>query len=106
MTQTQSLIQAVSVPRQAFITVASGLTYQQAKFKPSAESWSVIDNVEHMYWAEFGGICGVWRVIENRINDQPANFTDELIHQGLPIESIIERTWREKEEVPETAKPQ
>ncbi len=104
MTEAQSLIREVSLARQDFINAAKGLSFEQACFKPGPDSWSVIDNVEHMYWAEIGGICGMWKMLEAVQQHKPL-FSGEAVHAGLPIETIIEKTWRDKEDVPETAKP-
>lgn len=104
MTKLKPLLNSVAVARQQFIQAASGLTYEQSQFKPSAEVWSVVDNVEHLFWAEMGGINGIWKTLEGIRNKKPI-WTGEAIHHGLPIEKIIERTWKEKEQVPEIAKP-
>ena len=104
MTNLKSLLDSVAISRQQFINTASGLTYEQSQFKPSTEVWSVVDNVEHMVWAEMGGINGIWKTLVGIRNNKPI-WTGEAIHHGLPIEHIIEKTWREKEQVPEIAKP-
>jgi len=104
MSTLKKLLDSVAVARKQFIQSASGLTYQQSQFKPSAEEWSVVDNVEHLVWAEMGGINGMWKTLDGIKNNKPA-WTGEAIHHGLPIEAIIEKTWKEKEQVPEIAKP-
>lgn len=100
----QQLVSDVATARQSFIKSASGLTPAQSLFKPSPDEWSVIDNVEHMYWAEMGGINGMWKALKGFKNGTPV-FAGEAIHHGLPIETIIEKTWKTKEQVPEIAKP-
>ena len=92
----ESLLQSVDLARHDFIAAVSGLTKEQAAFQPSPESWSVINITEHMFWAEFGGINGMWKAMEAVKNDTPL-FTGEPVHHGLPVEMIIEKTWREKE---------
>jgi hypothetical protein len=57
-----------------------------------------------MVWAEMGGINGMWKTLEGIKNNKPL-WAGEAIHHGLPIEKIIEKTWKEKEQVPEIAKP-
>lgn len=98
------LLQQVSTARTQFISSATGLSPAQATFKPTPESWCVTENVEHMFWAEHGAINGMWKTLEAFKNNKPV-FTGEAIHHGLPIEQIIEKTWKEKELVPEVAKP-
>lgn len=98
------LLQDVSNSRNQFIKSASGLTPAQASFKPEADAWCITENVEHMFWAEHGGINGMWKTFESFKNGKPL-YTGELIHHGLPVEEIVARTWKEKETVPEVAKP-
>ena len=57
----EELINRVEHARQNFILACSDLTSEQACFKPSPESWSITEIVEHMVWAEQGGINGIWR---------------------------------------------
>ena len=98
------LLQQVSAARTQFIATATGLSPEQATFKPTPESWCITENVEHLFWAEHGGINGMWKTLEVYKNNKPV-FTGDRIHHGLSIEQIIEKTWKEKELVPEVAKP-
>ena len=98
------LLRAVGVARQQFIQAASGLTIEQSQFKSSPDVWSVVDNVEHLVWAEMGGINGMWKTFDGIKQNKPI-WQGEAIHHGLPIEKVIELTWKEKEQVPEIAKP-
>lgn len=104
MKNLKPLLAEVSEARQHFIRAASGLTSEQSQFKPSPEVWSIVDNVEHMVWAEMGGINGIWRTLNGIRINKPV-WAGEAIHDGLSIEEIIEKTWQAKEQVPETAKP-
>jgi len=101
--QLERLINQAGQARENFISVAT-VTNAQAAFKPSEAEWSITENVEHIVWAEMGGINGMWKVLEATKAGQPP-FTGELIHRGLSIEAIIEKTWKPKEIVPEVAKP-
>lgn len=100
----KNLINDVARARSEFILSTSMLTQMQAEFKPSPEEWSVIDNVEHMVWAELGGINGMWKAAEGIRQNRPI-WVGENPNEGLSIEKIIDRTWQPKEKVPETAKP-
>jgi hypothetical protein len=104
MSRLQQLTDAVAVARTSFIRAAAGLTREQSSYMPSKNEWSICDNVEHMYWAEMGGINGMWKALLNFRNGTPI-FVGDAIHAGMSIESIIEKTWKEKEQVPEIAKP-
>lgn len=99
-----TLLQEVANARSLFIKSSSGLTPAQASFKPAPDAWCITENVEHMFWAEHGGINGMWKTFEAFRNGK-ALYTGELVHHGLHVEEIVARTWKEKEIVPEVAKP-
>lgn len=100
----KKLLADVLHARQQFLRSTAGLSQTQVEFKQSAEEWCIIDNMEHMVWAELGGINGMWRAADAFRNHKPI-FTGEQVHWGLPIEQIIDKTWKPKEQVPETARP-
>lgn len=104
MQKLSTLLKSVAVARQQFIQSASGLSVAQSNFKPTSDVWSVVDNVEHMVWAEMGGINGMWKTLEGIKQNKPI-WQGDAIHHGLAIEAIIGKTWKEKEQVPEIAKP-
>lgn len=102
--KTQQLIADVEAARSNFIRVASGLSNAQAMFKPTPEQWCAIEITEHLVWAERGGVTGIWKALEGIRYGTPV-WEGDPIHDGLSIEEIVKRTWKEKEEVPEVAKP-
>jgi hypothetical protein len=104
MSTLTQLLEQVAAARNQFIYTSRGLSAQQAAFKPTPESWCITENVEHMFWAEHGGINGMWKTLEAFKNNKPI-FTGERVHHGLHVEEIVAITWREKELVPEVAKP-
>ena len=87
-----TLLHAVKLARQQFITAASGLNFEQSQFKSSAEVWSVADIAEQMVWAEMGAINGIWKTLEGIKNDKPI-WKGEAIHHSLAIEEIIENIF-------------
>jgi hypothetical protein len=99
-----TLLEEVAEARKQFLKSSSGLTSEQASFKPPADAWCITENVEHLFWAEHGGINGMWKTFEACKIGKPA-YTGPLVHHGLHVEEIVARTWKEKEIVPEVAKP-
>jgi hypothetical protein len=99
-----TLVQEVAVARSEFIKACSGLTATQASYKPSPDSWCVIENAEHLVWAEQGGINGMWKALIAFRNGNPV-YNGELTHHGRSIEEVVDLTWKPKEIVPEVAKP-
>jgi hypothetical protein len=102
--KTQKLIGLVESARSDFIRCASGLGNTQAMFKPAPDQWCAIEIVEHLVWAERGGVTGIWKALEGIRNGTPV-WEGEPPHNGLSIEDIVAKTWKEKEDVPEVAKP-
>jgi hypothetical protein len=104
MNTLSDLLIEVAEARQRFIKATAGFTYSQTQYKPEVNVWSVTENAEHLVWAEMSTINGLWRTVDHLRNNKPV-WKGEAIHQGLPIETIIEKTWKEKEEAPEIVKP-
>jgi hypothetical protein len=104
MAQLAQLLHDVATARTRYTDEVAKLTEEQAQWKPSPDVWNAVDITEHLYWAEHGGIWGMWRALLAQRNGKPV-WEGELIHKGLPIETIIERTWQEKEKVPAIAAP-
>jgi len=104
MKKIAQLIHDVAVARNEFIALIENVNEQQAACKPSAEEWSIIDNTEHLFWAEQGGIYGMWKTLY-AIRDGKATRTYESDHKEWSIEKIIAQTWKEKEQVPAVAAP-
>ncbi len=80
------------------------MTDEQANWKPADDVWNAVDITEHLFWAEQGGILGMWKVLRAKQEGKPV-WEGERIHQGLSIEEIVARTWQPKEKVPAVAAP-
>jgi hypothetical protein len=98
------LIKEVEISRNRYLAEVNKLTQQQAEWKPSLEVWNVVEITEHLFWAEQGGIFGMWKIIEAH-KEGKIGWTGEAIHAGLSVEDIIVKTWKEKEIVPAVAAP-
>lgn len=104
MTVLTQLIEDVATARAAYVDAVSQWTEQQAAWKPSDDVWSAVDITEHLFWAEQGGILGMWKVLRAKQAGLPV-WEGERIHRGLSIEEIVDRTWQPKEKVPAVAAP-
>ena len=104
MNHIDQLLQDVATARTRYIDAVATLTEEQAHWKPAPDVWSAVDNTEHLYWAEHGGIWGMWRAFHAAQAGTPI-WTGELIHRGLTVEEIVARTWQPKEVVPAIAAP-
>jgi hypothetical protein len=98
------LIAEVATARNRYLEEVNKLTQQQAELKPSPEVWNVVEITEHLFWAEQGGLFGMWKIIEAH-KEGKIGWTGEAIHAGLSVEEIIAKTWKEKEIVPAVAAP-
>lgn len=104
MNNTQKLIQDVSTARKSFIDIISNVTEAQAQWKPEPKVWNITEITEHLFWAEHGGIIGMWKTLY-AIREGKLERNYESIHKNMPIEEVIEKTWRAKEQVPAVAAP-
>jgi len=100
----QKLIQDVSAARTRYLDQLAQVTEEQSRWKPDPEVWNITEITEHLFWAEQGGIFGMWKTL-HAIRDGSLVRTYESIHQDLPIEQVIELTWQPKEKVPAVAAP-
>ncbi|GAB4028565.1 DinB family protein [Spirosoma gilvum] len=104
MPQLDQLLDEVAAARNRYIAEVGKLTEEQAQWKPSTDVWNAVDNTEHLYWAEHGGIWGMWRAYHAKKAGKPI-WEGELTNKGLTADEIVARTWREKEQVPAIAAP-
>ncbi len=104
MTQTAQLLADVANARARYIAEARTLTEQQAIQKPAPDAWNAIEVTEHLFWAEQGGILGMWKTLLG-IRAGTVNYEADRPHEGLSVEEIVSRTWQEKELVPAVAAP-
>jgi len=104
MAVSSALIGEVAIARNGYLNQIKDLTEKHAAFKASEEVWNVIENTEHLFWAEQGALYGMWKTLY-AIRDGKAVRTYEFIHKDWPLEKIIENTWKMKEIVPPVAAP-
>jgi len=104
MNKTHHLISAIKVARQSYLETVQSASETQALWKPSPEVWNMVDITEHLYWAEHGGILGMWKTLY-AIRSGQVERSFEGKHKDLSIEEIVQRTWQSKEKVPAVAAP-
>ncbi len=104
MNTIQALISEVATARKEYLAQIQSVTETQAGWKPSDDGWSITDITEHLFWAEQGALCGMWKTIL-AIRDGSIPKTYESPHKEMPIEKIIDLTWQSKEKVPAVAAP-
>lgn len=91
------LIVEVAAPRRRVVGAVADLTTERGAFRPAPDRWCVQEVVEHLVLAEQAGIHRVWQAGDGLRRGQPVR-TDGPVHRGLPIEEIIARTWKAKEQ--------
>lgn len=104
MNKTNELILVVKQARQSYLNEIARVSEMQASWKPSLDVWNIVEITEHLYWAEHGGILGMWKTLY-AIRSGQMERTFESKHKELPIDEIIQRTWQPKEKVPAIAAP-
>ena len=104
MPTTSQLISEIADARKAFIDEVSVFSESDSKWKAAPETWCATEITEHLFWAEQGGVLGMWKALHTHRQGKSV-WEGEEIYKGLPIEEIINRTWKEKETVPAVAAP-
>lgn len=104
MEEVDRLIKDVAQARERFLALVSGLSPEQAAFKPEPVQWSILEITEHMVRAEEAGVSGIWRALDGYRQGELV-WSGDPVHKGLPIEEVVSRTWQPKEQVPEIAAP-
>ena len=94
----------ITEARKRYLNSVKNLTSEQGSFKPSENVWSAAEITEHLYYAEIGGIAGMWKALEGTKAGNPP-WKEEHTNKGLTIEQIVQKTWQPKEKVPEGAGP-
>jgi DinB superfamily len=98
------LINEVARVRQEYVALIAKVNEKDAQAKPAPDVWNTVEITEHLFWAEQGAILGMWKTL-HAIRDGKMERTFESIHKELPIQTIIDRTWKAKEQVPPIAAP-
>ena len=104
MSRVKEIIDEVASARNRYLKQLETITEQKAQWKPAPAVWNMMEITEHLFWAEQGGILGMWKTL-HAIRDGKMERTYDSNHKDMPIEQIIELTWRAKEQVPAVAAP-
>lgn len=97
------LIDGVERARDRVITAVKDLRPDQATFKPAPETWSIAENVEHLYLAEISGLTKIWAAADQVRSG--IRWSDARPNDGQSIEAVVERTWNAHEIAPPIATP-
>lgn len=104
MNKVHQLIAETGKSRTNYISIIKHLSQEKASFKKAEDEWSIVDITEHLFWAEHGGILGMWKTLQ-AIREGKMEKTFDSIHKDLPIQNLIDLTWKPKEIVPAVAAP-
>lgn len=101
MTELAGLVADVEAARLRVLAAVGGLTHGQASWKGDPGEWSIAENLEHLVLAEHSGVEKIYRALATTGAQLESNP-----NRGLPIETIIDRTWKPLEIAPPIATPQ
>jgi len=104
MNKVNVLIAEVAIARDNYLSIIDKLTQSQASYQVSENEWNIINITEHLFWAEQGGIFGMWKTL-HAIRDGKMERIFDSVHKDLPVQQIIDLTWQPKEQVPAVAAP-
>lgn len=102
--EARSLVDELMTTRTKLIARLERLTPQNGQFRPAHGSWSAAEVVEHLVWAEHGGLKSMVVALEAWRRGEPV-WTEPNPNRDLDIETIIANTWKPKEKAPTYAEP-
>jgi len=102
--EVRQLVNQVDAALQNLLRAVEHLTPDQGAFRPAPDAWSVAQVLDHLVWAELGGMNSMMTAIEAWRRGEPV-WTEANPNRGKTIEEIVKATWREKETAPESAEP-
>lgn len=91
-TTVQKLIQDVSMARIHYLNHIVNITEGQAIWRSDPDEWNINEVTEHLFWAEQGGIFGMWKSLHAIRSGDMVRRCDSP-HKDLPIEQVIDITW-------------
>lgn len=100
----RSLVDEVAMARSELASLVAGLSDEEGAVKPAPEAWSAAGVLEHLVWAELGGLKGMVVALEAWRRGDPV-WKDANFQRDEDIETIVRNTWRPKEKAPEYAEP-
>lgn len=98
------LLDDIKISRINMLNEVSVVTIEQGRMKPNENSWNIQDVLEHLVLAERGGYNLICTAAERFKANNPV-WVGVSENEGLTIEEIISRTWKDKEDAPESAIP-
>jgi hypothetical protein len=100
----QYLIGDVSRARERLVAAVTGLSDEQAEFRPYPDSWCIREIMEHLVLAEQDAIIGTWKALNDARRNRPA-FFGTPIHGRRLVEEAMDGAWREREMTSHDAAP-
>jgi len=104
MSKVKELIQSIAESRNRYVNLVASVSESLAQTKPSPDVWNVVEITEHLYWAEHGGLMGMWKTLY-AIRNGNVERTTESQHKGMTIGQVVDLTWQPTEQVPSVAAP-
>lgn len=104
MRELNRLLADIKKVRATLLGHLNGLDAEQGCRIHTPGSWSLQEIVEHLVLAERGGFDLIYTAAEKYRSGSPV-WQGDSENTGLPIEKIIERTWKPREKAPESASP-
>lgn len=99
-----SLVDEVAVARAELAGLVAHLSDDEGAVTPSPEEWTVSQVVEHLVWAELGGLNSMMVALDSWRRGDPV-WKEANPARDEDIETIVRNTWRTKEKAPESAEP-
>lgn len=105
MADIQQLLADLAQTRRQLLDRLDSFTYEQGRFQPAPDGWSIAQHVEHMALAEQGCVRAVWSAAD-ALRRGKRRWSVDPKFQGRAVEEIVAETWQPGQQAPEYLVPQ
>jgi hypothetical protein len=99
-----SLLADIKASRHKIVELVAGVSAGQGRLWIAPDTWNIQEILEHLVLAERGGFDLIFTAAERYRIGNPV-WLGKSENEGLTIEEIVLKTWKPKENAPESAYP-
>ncbi|MCO5723890.1 DinB family protein [Robiginitalea marina] len=103
-TRIDSLLTDIRASRHKIVELVAGVSAGQGSLRVEPDRWNIQEVIEHLVLAERGGFDLIFTAAERYRTGNPV-WSGPSENEGLTIEAIVKKTWKPKEQAPESATP-
>ncbi len=95
MSEVEYLIDEVSRACERVVAAVTGLSAEQAEFRPHPDDWCIVEIMEHLVLTEQDVIMSTWKALGDVRRRRPALAGSPIRRRPL-VDEAVDGTWRER----------